>query len=78
MAGNAIPIAAHLSYSQDLAHSDFYLLDDVKGLLRGESFDAGERLLSTVEGIRVLRKVDFDEGFSRVDDETRVIYRDYW
>jgi hypothetical protein len=51
MAGNAMVIAAHPPYSPDLAPSDFYLLGHVKGLLRGESFEARERLLSAVEGI---------------------------
>jgi histone-lysine N-methyltransferase SETMAR len=51
MAGNAVVIAAHPPYSPDLAPSDFYLLGHVRGLLRGESFEAGERLLSAVEGI---------------------------
>jgi hypothetical protein len=51
MAQNAMVIAAHQSYSPDLAPSDFYLLGHVEGLLRGESFEAEERLLSAVEGI---------------------------
>jgi hypothetical protein len=51
MAGNAMVIAAHPPYSPDLAPSDFYGLGHVKGLLRGESFEAGERLLSAVEDI---------------------------
>jgi hypothetical protein len=51
MAWNAMVIAAHPPYSLDLASSDFYLLGHVKGLLRGRSFEAGERLLSAVEGI---------------------------
>jgi hypothetical protein len=51
MAGNAMVIAAHPPYSPDLAPSYFYLLGHVKSLLRGESFEAGERLLSAVEGI---------------------------
>jgi hypothetical protein len=51
MAGNAMVIAAHPPYSPDLAPSDFYLLGHVKGVLRGGSFEAGERLLSAVEGI---------------------------
>jgi histone-lysine N-methyltransferase SETMAR len=74
MAGNAMLITAHPPYSPDLAPSDFYLLGDVKGLPRGKSFEAGQRLLSAVERFRVVRKVDFDEGFSRVDEETRAIY----
>jgi histone-lysine N-methyltransferase SETMAR len=44
-------IAAHPPYSPDLAPSDFFLFGHVEGLLRGESFEAGERLLSAVEGI---------------------------
>jgi hypothetical protein len=51
MAGNAMVIAAHPPYSPDLAPSDFYLLGYVRGLLRGESFEAGERLSWGVEGI---------------------------
>jgi histone-lysine N-methyltransferase SETMAR len=51
MAGNAMVISAHPPYSPDLPPSDFYLLRDVKGLLRGWSFEAGERLLSAIEGI---------------------------
>jgi histone-lysine N-methyltransferase SETMAR len=51
MAQNAMVIAAHRPYSPDLAPSDFYLLGHVKGLLRGESFETGERLLSAVDGI---------------------------
>jgi hypothetical protein len=34
-----------------LAASDFYLFGHVKGLLRGESFETGEPLLSPVESI---------------------------
>jgi histone-lysine N-methyltransferase SETMAR len=51
MAGNAMVLAVHPPYSPDLAPSDFYLLGHVKGLLRGWSFEAGERLFSAVEGI---------------------------
>jgi hypothetical protein len=51
MAGNAMVITAYPPYSPDLGPSDFYLLGHVKGLLRGASFEAGERLLSAVEGI---------------------------
>jgi histone-lysine N-methyltransferase SETMAR len=51
MAPNAMVIAAHPPYSPDLAPSDFSLMRHVKGLLRGWSFEAGERLLSAVEGI---------------------------
>jgi hypothetical protein len=51
MAGNARVIAVDLPYSPDLAPSDFYLLGHVEGVLRGWSFEAGERLLSAVEGI---------------------------
>jgi hypothetical protein len=50
MAQTAMVIAAHPPYSPDLAPSDFYLLGHVKGLLMGGSFEAGERLLSAVEG----------------------------
>jgi histone-lysine N-methyltransferase SETMAR len=41
MAENAMVIAADPPYSPDLAHSDFYLLGHVRGLLRGESFELG-------------------------------------
>jgi hypothetical protein len=51
VAGNAMVIAAHPLYSPNLAHSDFYLLGHMRGLPRGRSFEAGERLLSAVEGI---------------------------
>jgi histone-lysine N-methyltransferase SETMAR len=51
MAGNAMVIAAHPPYSPNLAPSDFYLLGHVRCLPRGKSFEAGERLLSAVEGI---------------------------
>jgi hypothetical protein len=75
MARKAMVIAAHPLYSPDLASSDFYLLGHVRGLPGGKSFEAEERLLSAVQAIlRILRKVDFDEDFSRVDDETRVMY----
>jgi hypothetical protein len=78
MAQNAMVIAAHPPYSPDLAPFDFYLFDHVKGLLRGKSFETVERLLSAVEGILGPRKVDFNQGFSRVDDETRAMYQDHW
>jgi hypothetical protein len=52
MAGNAMGIAAHPPYFPgDLAPLEFYLLRHLKGLLRGESFEAGEQSLSAVEGI---------------------------
>jgi hypothetical protein len=51
MAQYAIAITVNPPYSPDLAPSDFYLFGHVKGLLRGESFEAGERLLSAIEGI---------------------------
>jgi histone-lysine N-methyltransferase SETMAR len=51
MAGNAMVITAHPRYSPNLAPSDFYLLGHVRGLPRGTSFEAGQRLLSAVEGI---------------------------
>jgi histone-lysine N-methyltransferase SETMAR len=51
MARSVMVIAAHPPSSPDLAPSDFYLFGDVKGLLRGESFEAGERLVSAVEGM---------------------------
>jgi hypothetical protein len=51
MAGNAMVIADHPPYSPDLTPSDFSLLGHVEGLLGGGSFEAGERLISAVEGI---------------------------
>jgi hypothetical protein len=42
MARNAMVRAVHLPYSPDLAHSDFYIFADMKGLLRGESFGTEE------------------------------------
>jgi histone-lysine N-methyltransferase SETMAR len=51
MGHNEMVIAAHPPYSPDLAPSDFYLFGHMKGLLRGEPFETGERLLSAVEGI---------------------------
>jgi histone-lysine N-methyltransferase SETMAR len=51
MARKAMVIAGHPPYSPDLAPSDFYLLGHVEGLLKGWSFEAGERLLSAVEDI---------------------------
>jgi hypothetical protein len=44
-------IAANPPYSPDLAPSYFYLFSHVKGLLRGESFETRERLISAVEAI---------------------------
>jgi hypothetical protein len=40
-ARNGTVITAHLPYSPDLAPSDFYLFDHVKGLLKGESLETG-------------------------------------
>jgi histone-lysine N-methyltransferase SETMAR len=51
MSRNEMVIAANAPYSPDLAPSDFHLFDHVKGLLRGESFETGERLLSAVDSI---------------------------
>jgi hypothetical protein len=51
MAGNATVIAADPTYSPDLAPSDFYLLGHARGVLRGQSFQAGGGLLSADEGI---------------------------
>jgi histone-lysine N-methyltransferase SETMAR len=51
MAQNAMVLTAHPPYSPDLAPSDFCLFGHMKYLLRGESFETGERLLSAVEGI---------------------------
>jgi hypothetical protein len=46
-------MATHPSCSLDLApsHFFFYLFGPVKGLLRGDSFEAGEDLSSAVEVI---------------------------
>jgi hypothetical protein len=72
-------IAAHHSYSPGLAPSDSYMFDHVKGVLRGESFETGEGLLSAIEDVLTsLRKVDFDQWFSRVDEEALAIYGDRW
>jgi hypothetical protein len=51
MARNEMVIAAHPPYSLDLTPSDFYLFGYVEGLLRGQSFETGEELLSAVKGI---------------------------
>jgi histone-lysine N-methyltransferase SETMAR len=51
MAPNAMVVGTHPPYSLDLAPSDFYLFGDVTGLLRGESFETREQLLSAVEDI---------------------------
>jgi hypothetical protein len=51
MAQNAMVVAAHPHYSPDLAPSDFYLFGHVNALLRGESFETWERLLSAIEGV---------------------------
>jgi hypothetical protein len=47
----AIAFAANVSYLPGLAPSDFSLFRHMKGRLRGESFETGERLLSVVEDI---------------------------
>jgi hypothetical protein len=49
MARNAMAIAAHTPYSPDLSPSDFYLFGHMKGWLKRESFETGERFLSAVE-----------------------------
>jgi hypothetical protein len=51
MAQNAMIVATDPPYSADLAPSDFYRFGHVKDLLRGESLETGERLLSAIEGI---------------------------
>jgi histone-lysine N-methyltransferase SETMAR len=51
MAGNAMVVVVHPPYSPTLAPSDFYLFGRVNALLRGESFETGEQLLSAVDGI---------------------------
>jgi hypothetical protein len=64
MARNAIAITTHSPYSPDLAPSDFYRYGDVKGMLRVESFETGEILLSAVEGIlKSLEKRTLTSGF---------------
>jgi hypothetical protein len=50
MAWNALVIAAQPPYSPVLAPSEFYLFGHVKSVLRGESFETGEQLLSALEG----------------------------
>jgi hypothetical protein len=50
-AQNTMVVAAHRPYSSDLASYDFYLFGHLNGLFRGGSFETGEHLLSTVEGI---------------------------
>jgi transposase len=55
-ARNEMAIAAHPTHSPDLAPSYFYLFGALKGVLTGESFETGERLLSTVE--RILESVE--------------------
>jgi hypothetical protein len=50
-------MAANIPYSLILAPSDFYLFGHGSGLLRDESFETGEGVLSAVEGIlRFLEK----------------------
>jgi hypothetical protein len=51
MARNQMARAVQPPYSLDLAPSDFYLFGHVKGLLRGESLETGERLLLAINGI---------------------------
>jgi hypothetical protein len=61
---NAMTIAANAAYSPDLTHSDFYLFGHVKGVLRGESFETGQRLLPAVESfLRSLEKWTFTKVF---------------
>jgi hypothetical protein len=77
MAQTAMVIAADPPYSPDLAPSHFHLFGHVGGVLRGESFEAGERLLSAVEGIlgsfeqRTLTKV-FLEWMTRLERRTEI------
>jgi hypothetical protein len=64
MARDAMVRADHPPYSPGLAPSDFDLFGDMKGLLRGESFQTEERLLSAIEGIlRSLEKSTFMKVF---------------
>jgi hypothetical protein len=75
MARNAMAIALHPLYSLDLVPSYFFVFGHVKSLSRGESFKTVSTLFSAVDGIvAVPRKVEFDQGFSRVDDEARAMY----
>jgi hypothetical protein len=64
MTQNAVVVVAYSPYSSDLAPYDFYIFDHVKCLLKGESFETGEQLLSALEGIlRSLEKTTFATGF---------------
>jgi hypothetical protein len=64
IAWTAMVIAAHPPYSPDLAPYDFYLFGHVRGLLRGESFETGERLLSAIEDIlKSLEKATLTKDF---------------
>jgi hypothetical protein len=48
----------------DLAPSDFYLFGHMKGLLRGDSFETGEQVLSAVKAIlRSLEKSTLTKVF---------------
>jgi hypothetical protein len=71
--GNAMAIAANAAYSTDLALSDFCLLGHVKTLLRGESFETGAIFIGSRGNLWVRRKMDFDMGFSRADEDARAI-----
>jgi hypothetical protein len=74
MAGNAMVIAAHPLHSPNLAPVDFYLLGHVGGLPGRVIRGWGAIVIGGRWHLMVLRKVDFDEGFSRVDDESRAMY----
>jgi hypothetical protein len=80
MAGNAMVIAAHPPYSPDLAGS-FWLLPigSCEKPAQGQVIRGWGAIVIGDRGyFRILRKVDFDEGFSRVNDETRAMYWDQW
>jgi hypothetical protein len=51
IAENAMIVVAHAPYSLALIPSGFYPFRHVKDLVRGESFETGEQLLSAIEDI---------------------------
>jgi hypothetical protein len=59
MARKGIVVAAHPPYLPDLASSDF---------------EIGAIIIGSRRHFWVPQKVDFDQGFSRVDGEARAIY----
>jgi hypothetical protein len=72
MARNAMAIAANAAYSPDLTPSDFLPIESCERPAHGRVIRGwGARVLGGRGHSRVPRKVDFDEDFSRVNDETR-------